>query len=119
MTMHVDTECQIENSRTRVIRYRLVPGASIGFHRHAHDYVIVPITSGRLCVIENGRESIAELTSGIAYFRSAGVEHDVGNAGSQDMIFIAVERIISPAALRAGSGPARIARGFAAASFKG
>jgi mannose-6-phosphate isomerase-like protein (cupin superfamily) len=36
-------------------------------------------------------ESIAELTSGIAYFRSAGVEHDVGNAGSQDMIFIEVE----------------------------
>ncbi len=89
--MIADTECQIENGRTRVTRYRLAPGASIGFHRHAHDYVIVPITSGRLRVTEAGREAIAELRSGTAYFRPAGVEHDVGNAGPDDMIFVEVE----------------------------
>jgi len=55
------------------IRDRRAPGATIGFHRHAHDHVIAPITSGRLRVTE----AIAELTSGTAYFRSAGVEHDV------------------------------------------
>lgn len=89
--MIVDTECQIENGRTRVTRYRLGPGASIGFHRHAHDYVIVPITTGRLRITEDGRESIAELRSGTAYFRPAGVEHDVGNAGPEQMIFVEVE----------------------------
>jgi beta-alanine degradation protein BauB len=89
--MIVDSQCQIENGRTRVTRYRLTPGASIGMHRHAHDYVIVPITSGRLRISEAGTESVAELRSGIAYFRSAGVEHDVGNAGTDDMIFVEVE----------------------------
>jgi quercetin dioxygenase-like cupin family protein len=89
--MIVDSQCQIENGRTRVTRYRLAPGASLGLHRHAHDYVIVPITSGRLRISEAGAESIAELRSGIAYFRSAGVEHDVGNAGTDDMIFVEVE----------------------------
>ena len=89
--MSVETDGQIDNSRTRVTRYRLAPGASIGFHRHAHDYVIVPITSGRLRITEAGRESIAELTRGTSYFRSAGVEHDVGNAGSEEMIFVEVE----------------------------
>jgi beta-alanine degradation protein BauB len=89
--MTVDTDCQIENARTRVTRYRLAPGASIGFHRHAHDYVIVPITSGRLRVTEGGREAIAELRAGAAYFRPAGVEHDVANAGLDEMIFIEVE----------------------------
>jgi len=89
--MSVETDCQIDNGRTRVTRYRLAPGANIGFHRHSNDYVIVPITSGRLRVSEAGREAIAELKSGTAYFRPAGVEHDVGNAGSEEMIFVEVE----------------------------
>jgi beta-alanine degradation protein BauB len=89
--MSVETDCQIENGRARVTRYRLAPGANIGFHRHANDYVIVPITSGRLRVTEAGREAIAELKSGTTYFRSAGVEHDVGNAGPEEMIFVEVE----------------------------
>ena len=89
--MSVDTDCQIENRRTRVTRYRLPPGASIGFHRHAHDYVIVPVTSGQLRITEGGRVSIAELSRGVTYFRQAGVEHDVGNAGPDEMIFVEVE----------------------------
>jgi quercetin dioxygenase-like cupin family protein len=89
--MSMETDCQIDNGRARVTRYRLAPGASIGFHRHSHDYVIVPITSGRLRVTEAGCEAIADLNSGTAYFRSAGVEHDVGNAGAQEMIFVEVE----------------------------
>jgi beta-alanine degradation protein BauB len=91
MAMIADVQCQIENKRTRVTRYRLPPGTSIGFHRHAHDYVIVPITSGRLRIDEAGRQETAELRSGTAYFRPAGVEHDVGNAGPDDMIFVEVE----------------------------
>jgi len=89
--MGVGSDCQIDNGRARVTRYHLAPGASIGFHRHSHDYVIVPITSGRLRITEAGREAIADLKSGMAYFRSAGVEHDVGNAGPLEMIFVEVE----------------------------
>ena len=89
--MGVKTDRQIDNRRTRVSRYRLAPEASIGFHRHEHDYVIEPITSGRLRITENGKESISELSAGVTYFRAAGVEHDVANAGPEEMIFVEVE----------------------------
>jgi len=59
--------------------------------RHEYDYVIVPITSGRMRVVEGGGESINELTAGISYFRKAGVEHDVINGGDRDLIFVEIE----------------------------
>ena len=89
------TDRQIENDRVRVTRHRMVPGAHTGVHRHAHDYVIVPITDGRMRLVEGGRESTADLAAGVAYFRVAGVEHDVINGGDQDLIFVEIE-IVSP-----------------------
>jgi beta-alanine degradation protein BauB len=85
------TDRQIDNGRARVTRHRMAPGAHTGFHRHDYDYVIVPVTDGRLRVVEGGRESISELTAGIAYFRTAGVEHDVINGGDQELVFVEVE----------------------------
>ena len=82
---------QIENTRTRVSQTRLAPGEATGFHRHGHDYVIVPITSGTLLLKESGGERTATLESGIAYFREAGVEHDVVNAGAAEVVFVEVE----------------------------
>jgi len=82
---------QIDTARTRVTRYRLMPGATTGAHRHDYDYVIVPVTSGRLRVVANGKEVFADLASGVSYTRSAGVEHEVFNAGTGEMIFVEVE----------------------------
>ena len=82
---------QIDIARTRVTRYRLAPGATTGAHRHEYDYVIVPVTSGRLRVIANGKEIFADLASGVSYARPAGVEHEVFNAGAAEMIFVEVE----------------------------
>ena len=82
---------QIDIARTRVTRYRLAPGATTGAHRHEYDYVIVPVTSGRLRVVSNGHEVLADLASGISYARPAGVEHEVFNAGAAEMIFVEVE----------------------------
>lgn len=82
---------QIDTARTRVTRYRLAPGASTGAHRHEYDYVIVPVTSGRLRVVADGKEVFADLASGISYARPAGVEHEVFNAGSGEMVFVEVE----------------------------
>jgi beta-alanine degradation protein BauB len=87
------TDRQIENDRVRVTRHRMVPGAHTGRHRHAHDYVIVPVTDGRMRLVEGGRESTAELAAGVAYFRAAGVEHDVINGGDQDLIFVEIELV--------------------------
>ena len=83
---------QIDNARTRVTEWRFAPGAATGFHRHEYDYVIVPRSTGRLKLIgPDGAESFAELTAGECYFREAGVEHDVINAGDGDFAFIEVE----------------------------
>jgi len=82
---------QFENARTRVSQTRLAPGRATGFHRHAHDYVIVPITSGTLLLKEPGGERTAALESGVAYFREAGVEHDVVNVGDAEVVFVEVE----------------------------
>jgi len=86
-----NSERQIDNNRARVTRHRLAPGAHTGFHRHEYDYVIVPITAGRMRLLEAGEERWSELSPGASYFRRAGVEHDVFNGGEQDLIFVEVE----------------------------
>ncbi|MGP0092387.1 MAG: cupin domain-containing protein [Xanthobacteraceae bacterium] len=82
---------QIDNGRARVTRHRMAPGAHTGLHRHEYDYVVVPVTDGRMRIIEAGRESIVELAAGVSYFRPAGVEHDVINGGDQELIFVEIE----------------------------
>ena len=83
---------QIDNDRVRVTEWRFAPGAATGFHRHAYDYVVVPMTSGRLKLIgPDGAETTAELTAGASYARPAGVEHDVINANDHEFVFVEVE----------------------------
>jgi len=91
VAMLEEADRQVDNARVRVTRHRLVPGAHTGFHRHEYDYVVVPITDGRMRIVEGGKESLADLTSGQAYFRQAGVEHDVFNGGDRELIFVEVE----------------------------
>ena len=42
-------------------------------------------------IVENDGEHRAELTLGQSYNRQAGVEHDVINAGSAELVFVEVE----------------------------
>ncbi len=93
VAMLEETDRQVDNARTRVTRHRLIPGAHTGFHRHEYDYVVVPITDGRMRIVEAGKESLADLSSGTAYFRQAGVEHDVFNGGERELVFVEVELI--------------------------
>src|SRR5271156_164518 len=83
---------QIDNPRLRVTEWRFAPGAATGWHRHEHDYVVVPITTGRLLLEEEGGFSrYAELTAGGSYARETGVEHDVINATDSEFVFIEIE----------------------------
>jgi quercetin dioxygenase-like cupin family protein len=82
---------QIDNDRVRVTEWRFTPGAATGWHRHAHDYVVVPETTGRLELEEEGGTRVAELSAGQAYFREAGVEHDVINANPFPFAFVEIE----------------------------
>ncbi len=82
---------RIDNARVRVTEWRFAPGAATGWHRHELDYVVVPATTGRLRLETREGERMAELTAGVPYFRTRGVEHDVVNANDFELVFIEVE----------------------------
>ena len=83
---------QIDNEQLRVTEWRFAPGAATGYHRHAYDYVVVPVLDGELQLIgPDGGRSHARLEQGKSYRRNAGVEHDVVNAGAGVMTFVEIE----------------------------
>ena len=85
-------EVQAENEGVKVTKYVFAPGAATGWHRPARDYVIVPLTSGKLKLTNGAGESVvAELVQGQSYFRKAGVEHDVENANDFEFAFVEVD----------------------------
>ncbi len=82
---------QVDNDRVRVTEWRFATGAATGWHRHEHDYVIVPLTTGRLRITSREGESLPDLVAGQAYFRAAGVEHDVVNPNPHEFVFVEIE----------------------------
>ena len=61
-------------------------------HKHLFDYIITPITDGKLTLIDkNGNKSNADLVSSESYFRKAGIEHNVINNGNNKLVFIETE----------------------------
>ena len=82
---------KIDNKRLRVTEWRFSPGAATGWHRHEHDYCVVPMTTGTLRSEEPGGARDAELSTGQPYAREAGVEHDVINANPFEFVFIEIE----------------------------
>ena len=92
MSDHAVPTIQTDNDLTRVTEWRFAPGATTTYHKHEYDYVIVPITTGKLGLTgPDGEEAIAELEAGVSYFRQAGVEHDVRNANAFEFSFVEVE----------------------------
>ena len=82
----------IDNAEVRVTEWRFSPGAETGHHRHDHNYIVVPMTTGNLKIVENdGTENIAQLVKGRPYFRNEGVEHNVINACGGEFTFIEIE----------------------------
>ena len=60
---------QVENERVIVTEWRFAPGAETGWHRHGHDYVVVPLVTGKLMIDDGKREMIADLKAGGFYAR--------------------------------------------------
>ncbi len=82
----------IDNERVRVTEWRFRPGEATGWHRHEYDYVVVPVTTGKLHLKEPEGERTIDIVLGTPYFREEGVEHDVINPSeTDDVIFIEVE----------------------------
>ena len=80
-----------ENDRVIVTEWRFAPGAETGWHRHAHDYVVVCLTAGKL-VAETATGNVeTDLAFGQAYARPVGVEHNIVNPGPDEFAFVEVE----------------------------
>ena len=89
--MKATSVVQVENERVIVTEWRFAPGADTGPHVHAHDYVVVPLTSGILRLEEAGGVRDAALTAGVSYARPAGVAHNVINANEFEFRFVEIE----------------------------
>jgi beta-alanine degradation protein BauB len=82
---------QVENERVIVTQWRFAPGADTGDHVHAHDYVVVPLTTGKLRLVEPTGIRDVELTAGVSYARLAGVAHNVVNINAFEFSFVEIE----------------------------
>jgi quercetin dioxygenase-like cupin family protein len=82
---------QIDNPRVRVTEWRFAPGAETGHHRHAMDYVVVPMTTGTLLLETAAGDIRSALTAGVSYARLTGVEHNVVNDNDFEFSFVEIE----------------------------
>ena len=83
----------VDDGTVRVTAWRFAArGDNTGWHRHAHDYVVVPLADGYLDVdAPDGSRSRVALERGVAYSRRAGVEHDVVSANDGAFAFVETE----------------------------
>ena len=89
--MRATAHVQVENEWVRVTEWRFAPGAETGHHVHACDYVVVPLTTGKLRLEDGATASEAQLTSGVAYARRRGVAHNVLNPNAFEFRFLEIE----------------------------
>ena len=82
---------QIDNERVVVTQWRFAPGAETGYHVHGRDYVVVPMTSGKLRLVEPDGVRDVDLAAGASYARAAGVAHNVVNINDYEFAFIEIE----------------------------
>lgn len=90
--MEASSNRQIETGRVIVTEWRFAPGAETGFHVHHHDYVVVPLVTGVVRVVEpSGDEREVEMLAGASYARPAGVAHNLINTNEYEFGFVEVE----------------------------
>lgn len=89
--MKATPHLQIDDARVIVTEWRFDPGADTGHHVHAHDYVVVPLTTGTLRLEEPGGTRDVQLQAGVSYARPAGVAHNVINVNPFEFRFVEIE----------------------------
>ncbi|QMU59752.1 MAG: cupin [Boseongicola sp.] len=83
----------IDNERVRATKWRFKKrGDNTGWHRHAFDYVVVPLFDGTLEINLGGGQHVrAAMQNGVPYYREIGVEHDVINGNDFECAFVEIE----------------------------
>ena len=89
--MKATSQLQVQNERVIVTQWCFAPGADTGHHVHAHDYVVVPLTSGTLRLEEPTGPREVLLQAGVSYARPAGVAHNVININPFEFRFVEIE----------------------------
>ena len=82
---------QVNDNRVRVTEWRFAPGAETGHHVHGYDYVVVPLSTGTLRLVEANGVREVQLRAGASYARRAGVAHNVINVNDYEFAFVEVE----------------------------
>jgi len=83
---------QVDNDRVRATRYHFPPGSETGWHKHSHDYVVVPTLAGTLTIVElDGSRREVPYTVSETYGRSLGAEHNVVNLSDSTVEFVEIE----------------------------
>ena len=79
--MHTD-------AHNKILRGRLIPGASVGTHRHEDSAEIIFILAGQAKAVCDGQEEL--LFAGDCHYCSKNSEHCLINVGEEDLLFYAV-----------------------------
>ena len=77
-----------KDDKNKILRGRLIPGASLGRHTHETNSEIIYIISGNGKMLINDGEE--RLEAGTAHYCPKGENHGLINDGTEDLIFFAV-----------------------------
>jgi quercetin dioxygenase-like cupin family protein len=86
------TSTTTDDDRVRVTTLAFEDGDETGYHRHAYDYIVVPITGGTFAVYESdgGTRELPQI-AGSPYLGRAGTEHNVVNQTGAPATFVEIE----------------------------
>lgn len=76
------------DGKNKMMKGRLVPGASIGLHRHEGNCEMIYVLEGSGKMLYDGGEE--RLSAGDFHYCPDGHEHSFINDGDSDLVFIAV-----------------------------
>ncbi len=88
---NASSEVQLDSERFLITKWVLSPNSETVWHRHALDYIVVPLSDGQLSLETDEGEKDAMLKKGGSYARRKGVEHNVINKGLSEVSFIEIE----------------------------
>jgi quercetin dioxygenase-like cupin family protein len=87
-----DSLVVLENDRIRALRRILAPGESSAFHTHVLKAVGVPVTDGRVEVVDQeGKAITVEVKAGAAAWVEPGTTHRLKNVGVGPLEFVDIE----------------------------